>query len=693
MITPGQVNEAGLSCETLVANLRALYAVDLPLAQQLDDLPNDPTLTISAAKSGCATASVTLADGRPLSLHSRYDPVVEAAKFVDGIHLDSNYVFFVSGLGLGYVARQLFDRADSIVVVVLEPCAALIRAALANIDFTKEIRSRRLILLDRLDKGKLHTKLNEHTATMTLGVALAALPYTSQWHRELQSEFHTAIADFSAYCRMIFVTLIANSRRTQENVANNLWAYHCCPTIDVLKNRFAGRPAIVVSAGPSLQKNVHLLKRAKGHAVIIAVQTTLKTLQKLGIEPDFVTSLDYHDISRRFFEGIDDFGRIHLVAEPKVARTVPDTFTGKTPLSATTHPTPSARPIHGHLSFTQNEFADACLGTAARKRASMTAGSTVAHLAFYLAEFIGADPIILIGQDLAFGGNMYYSPGNAVHDVWSVELNRFSTLEMKEWERVVRNRPILRTVEDISGRRIFTDEQMFTYLEQFERDFATTKARVIDATEGGARKSNTQLMTLADALDVYAGEPLDPTLFVYHEELTWFQPEKLIEVATQLDQRCEEIDRFQTLCRETAELLHQLEGLFDQPDKFNKLIVKVDAIRSRVNRHARTLAMVCTVSANADLRRVRSDRVIEAAKLEGKDVERAKRQLARDRDYVESVRDGCDELRHLLRASRARVCELMREHGIDDPTPTPQGDSQDDSATLFSSDDCEGESA
>ena len=57
-----------------------------------------------------------------------------------------------------------------------------------------------------------------------------------------------------------------------------------------------------MSAGPSLRKNKHLLKDAQGKAVIIAVQTTLQPLLEMGVEPQFVTSLDYHDICTRFFE-------------------------------------------------------------------------------------------------------------------------------------------------------------------------------------------------------------------------------------------------------------------------------------------------------------------------------------------------------------------------------------------------------
>ena len=89
----------------------------------------------------------------------------------------------------------------------------------------------------------------------------------------------------------------------------------------------------------------------------------------------------------------------------------------------------------------------------------------MAHLAFYLGQYLGANPIIFVGQDLAFTDHVYYTPGTALHDVWQPEMNRFCTIEMKEWERIVRNRGILRQVQDIHGQPIYTDEQMFTYLQ------------------------------------------------------------------------------------------------------------------------------------------------------------------------------------------------------------------------------------
>ena len=644
MITPETLRASGFDGQVLLNNFRALYRIDMTLAQKLDDLPACEHLVVERAKSGRLTAKVKLGE-RELFLHSRYDPVAEAEKLVDRLNLDENFVFIISGFGLGYPVRELFDRtSDQTIVVVLEPDQHVIRAALSNLDFSAELSSRRLILIDKLDKGLLHRKLTEPSATMTLGTELVTHPYTNQWNADFHRQMRSFVTDYVAYCRMSFVTLISNCRITQQNVANNLAPYHCCPPIDTLKGRFAGYPAIVVSAGPSLAKNIELLREAKGKAVIIAVQTTLKPLLGLGIEPDFVTSLDYHEISRRFFEGIDDFGNIHLVAEPKVTWHVLDTFKGR-------------------VSLLKNEFADLCLGPATRRRDSLTAGSTVAHLAFYLAEYIGANPIILTGQDLGFSDNMYYAPGTAVHDIWSVELNRFNTLEMKEWERILRHQPILRKIEDIHGRPIYTDEQMFTYLQQFERDFAECTATVIDATEGGAKKMGTTLMTLREALDTYAQRKIESRQFDYLHELNWFDPARLGEIADQLKQRMADAAKLKEFSEQTVKLLRQLQELTDRPKEFNRLIVKIDEIRSMVNTHSRTLNMVCAVSALAELRRYRHDRMLGADPVKG--AERAKRQLARDVEYVEAVVRGCDELKGVLTDALLRVEQYSDKHNHD----------------------------
>ena len=132
-------------------------------------------------------------------------------------------------------------------------------------------------------------------------------------------------------------------------------------------------------------------------------ESTLETLQAMldrGIEPDFVTSLDYHELSRRFFEDIPPTCRTHLIAEPKANWHVIDTYRGPT-------------------SLLNNRWARLCLGDALAARGGLKAGSTVAHLAFYLAAYMGCDPIVMVGQDLAYTDHVYYTPGTSMHDLRS----------------------------------------------------------------------------------------------------------------------------------------------------------------------------------------------------------------------------------------------------------------------------------
>src|SRR5262249_13593385 len=164
--------------------------------------------------------------------------------------------------------------------------------------------------------------------------------------------------------------------------------------------------------GPSLQKNMQLLHELKGDAdgrgrkaVIIAVQTMLKPLLAAGIEPDFVTSLDYNTVSTRFFENLEESGstkRVHLVAEAK----------------ANWNALQASKACGGSMSVSHNAFAAKLLRDSFPPRMSLKAGATVAHLSFYLAEFLGCNPIILTGQDLGFVDGLYYKPGTAIHETW-----------------------------------------------------------------------------------------------------------------------------------------------------------------------------------------------------------------------------------------------------------------------------------
>ena len=635
-----------------IENMRRLWRHDAGLAQKIDDLPFDETLHLQPSRKGPPTACVTTADGRTLYLHSRYDPQREADDFCTSLDADDPACVILCGLGLGYHLKALLRHfGNETAVFVSEPDPVTIKTALETTDLSEELATGHVELLTTLDKAALHERIGRYSTQLMLGTLFAVPPVAREHNAEFHAACRQAILDFASFAKMSVTTLIRNAGITCRNIANNLPTYVTTPPADVFRRKFAGSPAILVAAGPSLAKNIDQLRELRNRAVIIAAQTTLRPLLNRGITPHFVTTLDYSDLSRQFFEGLDIPDDVVLVAEPKASWHVIDAFRG------------DDSDCRRRVVMLDNEFAHRCVGETLAKRTPMEAGATVMHLAFYLAQWLQCDPILFIGQDLAFSGHCYYAPGVAMHHAWAPELGRFGTLEMKEWERIARQGRMLRKVEDIEGHTVYTDEQMFTYLEQFERDFARCPARVIDATEGGARKTGAVVMKLQEAAVQYCGRPLESACFDYLR-LKWSDPSRLRPARESLATRREELDAFRGLCGETYRLLRELQNLVDTPDEFNRRIVRVDELRTLVQNHAVLFRMVRDVSQLAELQKVSADRRLLVEDVGGK--VRAGRQLQRDERFMVALLEGCDRLQGILDGAVDRFDEVLNKAGDED---------------------------
>ncbi len=632
--TPADGDAPSVGNEMFLHNMRALWRRDPVLALRVDAIDEEERTELEPTRSGSWTARITTPGG-PTYLHSRYDPEEEARRFAASVTMEEKYCFVVNGIGLGYHLRALYDRLrGDAFIICCEPTVALIATALTCIDLTDMIAAGDLILLTNADKARLHEQLQPHSALLMLGTRFVPHGPSMRADEAGHAEITKSITEFIAYTRMTMVTAVRNARITCKNIAMNLVTQVTTPPIDMLRNRFAGDPAIVISAGPSLGRNIDQLGDLKGRAVLCAVQTVLKPLARRGIEPDFVTSLDFHELSTRFFEGVSGLQNVHLVAEPKATWSVVDHYTGP-------------------ISLLDNNWARLLAGEVMGPRGSLTAGATVAHLAFYLAVYMGCDPIIFVGQDLAFSGHVFYVPGVEAHQAWRSELNRFNTIEHREWDRIVRNRPILRRAPGNDGGELYTDDLLFTYLEQFEKDIAGVAARVINATEGGAKIRGTEVLTLREATQRHCRQPIDPARFAYRKSTKWRDPSRLGATREALKERIEELDGVIEVCDELLVLLKELRGFTNDPPRFNKRLIRVDELRSRIREESRAYQIVNGVTQLSELRRFTADRRLSAAETEP--VERAKRQIQRDREFLTGVRDGAIDVKAILSEALERI--------------------------------------
>ncbi|MCF7958587.1 MAG: DUF115 domain-containing protein, partial [Phycisphaerae bacterium] len=580
-------------------------------------------------------------------LHSRDDPIKGANCWADGVvqrakeqqDTDTGRIpicYMVDGFGLGYNIEALFSRlTGDAFIVVSEPNLAVLKTAFILRDYSKMLDKGQILFITRTDRQEIFNKLQQHSVIMMLGIVFTHP--LQKIETAFHAEVHQRISEYASFMRSHMISLLANSVLTCRNILNNLPTYVATSSVEILKNRFKGYPAVIVSAGPSLQRNIDTLKAIRDNVVVIAVQTTLKPLLKKGIVPDFVTSLDYHEISKRFFDDLDeyDLSNVHLVAEPKATWHVIDAYQGR-----------------GPISLLGSDIAKLALGDLKDHHDHITAGATVAHLAFYLAEYIGAEPAIFIGQDLGYTNNVYYSPGNALHDVWKPELNRFNAIEMKEWERIIRSRDILRRTEDIHGNPIYTDEQMFTYLQQFEKDFAKSSTTIIDATEGGVRKQFSQTMTLKEVGEKYCTKAIDPKIFEYRKEIMDRDESKCHEAREQLLKRIEEVEELKDISVRTVAMVKEMLELLDDQPALNKKMIELDELRAMVRHREDIYQLIKYTSQNAEMFRFRQDRALDIDDVQGK--ERQRRQLMRDIGYVSELIKGAERMLELLKESDKR---------------------------------------
>lgn len=578
--------------------------------------------------------SVSLA-GLPLC--SRHRPLEEAARLADRIDLVEHAVVCVLGFGAGYHVQELARRLDGTgLIIVFEPDVGLLRAVLSRIDHSSWLRSGMVVFVtDPSDRGELAGKLQDAESIIAQGVCFLEHPPSRLRLEPDGASFSALVGEMVRAVKTSFMTTLMRSTDTVRNLLGNLDHYAAGPGVAELADLARGHPAVVVAAGPSLRRNMHLLAAPgiRDRCVIIAAQTTLAPLLGAGIRPHFVTALDYHEISRRFYENLsaEAVGGTTLVADPKAHPVILDSFPGPVRCCA-------------------NKFLDDLLDDAKRPMGTLPAGSTVAHLAVYLAHFLGCNPIILTGQDLSFSDGLYYAPGTAIDEVWAPELNPFNTIEMMEWQRIVRHRLHLSRATDVHGRPVLTDTQMLTYLQQFERDFARYRkagVQVVDATEGGLAKQHTKAMTLAEALDRHAAGPVPP-LPIPRRRL---DPGRLKAAMRRVDALRRDISCLRETSRRSAAVIRDM--LDDQADRalMSRHFEKIERYRREVQQRFDAFEVLNHLNQLGVYKRFKADRRLHLRR-DLDPVARQRAQLDRDLESVTWIADTAQEMCEQLGSAR-----------------------------------------
>ncbi len=279
----------------------------------------------------------------------------------------------------------------------------------------------------------------------------------------------------------------------------NLHHIAASPPVNALYGAFAGRPAVVVSPGPSLQKNIEVLSTLKGRALILTSVQSIAPLAKVGLAPDLALMSDPVDMSYL----LDNFSPVQV---------------GNLALALNAH---SRFFEFGAPAFTfsTNSKLDAWIYSIFGDDSRLASGGSVSCSAFSLAILLGCDPIVLCGQDLSFprSGEMYIasSPHAGVRvDVLDDGKIKVDYSSHKEHVRkVAPTRGALPAVElpGYYGGTVLSNGDFAMFHSWFENmmTLGNGRRRVFNCTEGGAFIRGMEHVPLKQVLAAHMTETFD----------------------------------------------------------------------------------------------------------------------------------------------------------------------------------------
>lgn len=410
-------------------------------------------------------------DNKLLYLGSKYNVSGDIEKFNGSINkLKSDSTIIIWGLGAGEHILDLVKKQNATnKIIVIEPDEkVLIENILCNnID---EILEDERVLLVQYEKETIKKFLNENIRDVEINNIQILLysNYDKTYIKEYK-EFSEIFLEFINESIIRINTSLHFSKQFFKCFARNINTIIDSTIINELKNKFNGMPAIIVSAGPSLEKNVHLLKDIQDRFIIITGGRTLNTLLEIGVKPDFVCSVDPGDASYQVIEKAL-YSEVPLVFSEVSNYRMVEEYKGK------------------KIFFKDIDFKDVTDELLGLKVDWLLQGGSVAHVCTSLGLYLGCNSIIFIGQDLAYTNNKYHAQSASISKSNNIEENDNYIY-----------------VEDIYGQRVPTTKVLDFYRKKIEEIILDNKeVTFINSTEGGANIKGTVVKTLEQTTKEYS---------------------------------------------------------------------------------------------------------------------------------------------------------------------------------------------
>ncbi len=426
----------------LAANLEAVGARFPGLARILEASPAEG-LEADLTPSGDPTARLA---GGPW-LHSTRSPRAEARRLASACLSRGEDCAVLLGFGLGYQAEACLEAgAERILVVEAE--AGMLKAALGLRDLSALLGDERLGFMVGGEPEALIGALELSGAAKAGILALrAAEQYREDWYGRAAAAARRWLAKTSINEN----TLRRFGRLWVRNLARSIGHIAEARGVSELEGAFAGIPALVLAAGPSLDLVLPHVREISRRALIVCVDTALRSILRVGIEPDFLVVVDPQYWNWRHVADLESPGSF-LVSE---SAAWPAVFRRR-----------SRSLFLGGSLFPLGRAIESLSGI----RGSLGAGGSVATSAWDLARLMGCPEIWMAGLDLGFPGGSTHA-GASLFEQRSLATGRRLRPGSTSLAAALLDSRCFKAASN-EGGEVLTDERMSLYAWWFESRLA-----------------------------------------------------------------------------------------------------------------------------------------------------------------------------------------------------------------------------
>ena len=459
-------------------NVMMLRKKDKELAEKIEEASKEEWLEvgIEEAMDGGIVPYI-IKDERQWILCSRYEPKLHAEISASKKEYKVGTVLFVFGFSGGEYIRQLIKRyGNSIFYVIYEPNLMLMKKIFGKMDCSDILERKEVVIFagnekEQVMENKMLQIVNNENYKMLFFEEM--LNYRKLYPEKIEEyekwivETGEQIPILNNTVELFYDSHIDNSYYTSCDILFESSVVQIKKKLESIDKSKV--PGILVSAGPSLDKNIEELKKAEGKAFILVVDTALKSVYKAGIHPDLTITVDPNKPLVLFEQ--EQIIDIPMVVLPVSRKEVIRSHMGK-------------RFYSQGESFIMNKL-EMQKGI---EYPVLETGGSVANSALALLLYLGFQTIIFVGQDLAFTDGKGHVKG-AYED------------EVANKEYVDKNKFLL-YVEDNEGGMIKTEAVFDRYRKWFEKKIEEyNNVKFINATEGGAKMNGAEYIPLKMAVE------------------------------------------------------------------------------------------------------------------------------------------------------------------------------------------------